>query len=403
MKNGHSILKSILFGLLLVSCGSSKVISTTNTTYVKRVDKKPENISVSYMMPTVKPNVQTKQLQVKGGVTISCQVIPFVANRNLKTQRNAINSDPDKPGYDVFEISNTPEYNISPDQINFKVNVKNSTGKILKLRELGIILMVDNVQFSFPEHSLDEFQGGIILNGFDKDYLITGPKLNSLNNAKVIFFSLQDVPTSYDQAGNTTKKDTYEWYFESDLKNVIKEDQKTYSYETSLIESAQCPKCSGTGTDPQAYQCTTCKGTGVTKNIFDGKTYQCSTCKGTGVVHYKCGNCSGRGILYYPKSPRPQIEKSETWTGAKVQIITAPAGAKISVVNTNTGEYENKGISNITVDWYSSNSKSYPIVIEYQGQTVKVLPYDATGKLISKVEIDFLSGTPIIKKGSKVN
>lgn len=402
MRNIHSALALILFALLFLASATVQKLETTERTYVD-TRKPSKNITVPYNLPIVTPTAKTIQMQIKNGVTISAEIVLFDVKRYEKQEKTITYADPDKPGYDIYEVSNSPYYKVTPEQIQFKIRIRNNEQVPLVLSQVGFSLGVDGVEFSFPTEYKEDWNKGLIMTGSEKEYNIKGPDLTGLHNAQVIRLFLNGVPTSYNEAGNITKKDNFEWFFECELKTVIKEEQRTYTYETSLIENAQCSKCSGTGTDPQAYQCPSCKGAKVTKNIFDGKMYTCSRCKGTGIVHYKCENCSGEGILYYPKSPRHQVAKSETWTGAKVQIVTTPAGAKISVVNTKTGEYESKGMSNITVDWYSSNSKSYPIIVEYQGQNIKVLPFDASGKSIFKIEIDFSSGTPIIKKGSKAN
>ena len=202
---------------------------------------------------------------------------------------------------------------------------------------------------------------------------------------------------------NIKKRENFEWYFECKSEEVKKADKKTYSYETSPIYKEKCQKCSGTGTDPQPITCTSCSGKGTRVNQYDNKTYQCSTCKGTGKVYNKCGTCYGVGIVSYPKSVKPPVISSITWNGAVVEVVTNPPGAKISVVNTKTQEYQSVGMSNLKVDWYSSSEKSYPIIIEYQGQTSKVLPYNASGKLIPKVVINFIGGSPNVTAGQRVN
>ena len=126
-------------------------------------------------------------------------------------------------------------------------------------------------------------------------------------------------------------------------------------------------------------------------------------CGGTGIVHYKCPDCGGSGVLSYPKSTEAPVKNSITWTGWKVNITTNPPGAKVSMVDTRTGEYVSVGMSTVEAIWYSSTAKSYPIIIEYQGQSVKVLPYDRDGKEISKVVVDFLSGSPIVREGGKAD
>jgi hypothetical protein len=391
---------SILLSLILIACAVQK-FSIEEKKY-SDIKKQDENITVSYKLPVIKATGKTTQSQTKGGVIISTEIIPFNAIRDVKQDKAVTYADPNQPGYDNYEVSNTPYYTVTPENIQFKIRIRNNEQVPLRLSDVGFAIIIDGTQWSFPSGYLDDWNKGLILTGFEKEYTINGPQLEGLYNAQVVYILLNGVPVSYNEAGSVTKKSNFEWYFACKAETVQKEEKKTYTYETKPIFQKKCPKCSGTGTDPQPYKCTYCDGKGTYVNSYDKKTYKCSTCGGTGIVHYKCPDCGGTGVLSYPKSTEAP-HSSTTWTGWKVNVSTTPPGAKVSMVDTKTGEYKSVGMSNVEANWFSSDRKSYPIIIEYQGQTVKVLPYDESGKAISKVVIDLLSGTPIVKEGQKVN
>jgi hypothetical protein len=397
----YTALILFLFAVLLFACTEVKHISTTETTYTN-THKQSGNVDVSYKLPLIKPTGKTEQSQTKGGVIITAEIVPFTATVNYKRESNITYADPDQPGYDVYEVSNTPYYIVAPNNIQFRIRIRNNEQVPLKLSEVGFALIIDGVQWSFPQGYLDEWNKGLILTGFDKEYTINGPDLSGLYNAQVVYLFLNGVPTSYDDAGNIKKKDNFEWYFECKTQEVQKQEQKTYTYETSPVFKEKCAKCSGTGVDPTNYKCTYCNGAGQFKGT-DGKIYKCSKCNGTGIVHYKCPDCGGTGVIALPKSSPAPVESSIRWSGEVVQVVTNPPGAKVSVVNTKTKEYQSAGMSDVTVYWYSSDQKSYPIMVEYQGKTVNVLPYSSSGKLIPKVLIDFSGGTPIVSKGKRVD
>lgn len=390
----------IMSTLLFQSCVVQKY-SIEEKKY-RDIKKQPENIAVSYKLPVIKATGKTTQSQTKGGVVISTEIVPFSATRNVRQARVVTYADPNQPGYDNYEVSNTPDYKVSPENIQFIIRIRNNEQVPLKLSDVGFAIIIDGTQWSFPSGYLDDWNKGLILTGFEKEYTITGPQLDGLYNAQVVYMLLNGVPVSHNDAGVVTKKSNFEWYFECKAEIVRKEEQKTYTYETSPIHQEKCAKCSGTGTDPQAYKCSYCNGKGSYVSSADKKTYKCSNCGGTGIVHVKCSNCGGVGVLSYPKSTEAPYE-STTWIGWVVKVLTNPPGAKVSMVDTKTGEYISVGMSNVEATWFSSNTKSYPIIIEYQGQSVKVLPYDDSGKEISKIVVDLVSGTPIVKEGKKVN
>ena len=398
----YSALILFVFSILLIACMGVRQISTTETTYAD-THKQTENVSVSYKLPVIKPTGKTTQSQSKGGVVITAEIVPFSANLGFNQNKQISYADPNQPGYDVYEISNTPYYTVTPNNIQFKIRIRNNEQVPLKLSEVGFALIIDGVQWSFPQGYLDDWNKGLILTGFDKEYTIRGPDLSGLYSAQVVYLFLNGVPTSYDEAGNIKKKDNFEWYFECKTESLEKQEQKTYTYETSPVYKEKCAKCSGTGVDPTVYKCPSCNGKGSFVSAYDGKTYTCSKCQGKGVVQYKCPNCSGTGVIKLPKSIPAPVTSSITWSGEVVQVTTIPLGARISMVNTKTKEYESVGMSPATANWYSSDQKSYPIIIEYQGQTVKVLPYNNSSKLIPKIVVDFSGGTPVVSKGRKVN
>jgi RecJ-like exonuclease len=214
---------------------------------------------------------------------------------------------------------------------------------------------------------------------------------------------INDVPTIMDEGGNIKKRENFEWYFECKTQTVRKEDKKTYTYETKLIETKRCDKCSGTGTDPQIYKCSSCNGTGQTKNMFDGKMYTCYTCKGNGTVRYKCPDCGGAGTFSFPKSQPPRVKESVTWSGYPVDIKTIPSGASVKIIGINSGEYFAAGTTPSIVNWYSTSGKTCPIILELDGKVVKVQPtFNAKGKKNSFVTVDFTKGTPLVTGGTKV-
>ncbi len=402
-KNLYTVITLVLFSWMFWASKTTKQTTTTEKTYEEVKKKDVESFEISYDLPIITPTNETKQTQRKNGVTISCEVLPFNISIDEVEKKEIYYADPNMPGYDIFEVSHTPSPIVTPKKFGLNIKIKNNQERILKIRETALLMQIDGNEYHIPEASLVDWSAGMIIKNGEFNYKIEGPEFNSLINAKTVYLLINDVPTIMDDGGNIKKRENFEWYFECKKQTVQKQAQKTYTYETKPIETRQCQKCGGTGADPTNYQCGTCKGTGSTKNIFDGKYYTCSTCKGSGIVHYKCGNCSGKGILSYPKSPLPRETSSTSWTGWPVNVSTNPPGAIVKVIDTKTSKYYDAGTSNSTVNWYTSSSASYPIIVEYQGKSVKVLPYNKKGKQVTKVVVDFSSGQPIVKEGSLAN
>lgn len=377
------------------------------TTYIQVPKKTSKDTVIEYMLPVIQPTGKTQQLQEKGGVTITAEIVPFTVMRGERMNKNITYADPNKNGYDIYEVSNVPYYTISPEKVMFKIRIRNNEQVPLKLSEIGFALIIDGIQFSFPKEELDDWNKGIILTGFDKEYTIYGPALNGLNTAKVVYLFLNGVPVSYDKAGTVTKKSNFEWYFTCENQKVSTPEQIRYNYSEEPIYKEQCKSCNGRGYFEKQQTCGVCNGKGTFVGT-DGKTYSCTNCGGKGqiIVKEKCLNCKAVGMISYPKSKLPPVENSTIWRGWWVNVVTKPSGAVISIFNPNTLLYTSDDIAtspNKVRFWYQPGSSENPIMVSYGGKTVKVLPYNE-GKQSPKIVIDFLSGTePIVVKGEKVD
>jgi len=267
-------------------------------------------------------------------------------------------------------------------------------------------IFVDGTYWDFPNNFERTWEKGLVSSVSAKEYIIEGPQLAGLYAAKEIMINLSGVPTEYDSKGYVSKKEKFVWYFRAGSSEVTKQDQINYTYETSMVETKKCIVCNGIGEYQETYKCNSCSGTGKLVGVaLSGKkeVIQCPTCKGTGHAFVFCHTCSGKGISYFPKSQQAPIKNLLTWSGWEVEVNTTPSGASVRRINTKTGSYEMLGSTTpCKIIWLCSLDKSCPIVVEYNGHAVKLLPLDMDSKGISKVEVDFSGTAPIVTKGKKV-
>lgn len=404
MKNNfYSFITLIVFiSLFIASAPQKEATTSTVKTYAEVSKKSSEPINFSYEYPVIKPINGTVQTQRKGGVTITCEVIPFEVSLKERVLKSVFYADPKMPGYDIFEVARTPYASVTPEKFILNIKVKNNQDRILKIRETALLMQVDGVNYNMPEADTKEWYAAMVIKNGEFNYRVNGPDVNNLMDAKLVYLMINDVPTIMDAAGNIKNRENFEWYFECKKETVQKQSQKTYTYETVPVETKRCERCVGKGVDPDD-KCPRCQGAGKNKNRFDGRWYDCSTCKTTGIVKQDCLACKGKGAIAFPKSQLPPETSSTSWSGWAVNVVTNPPGAVVKVVNPTSKNYYDAGTSNSSVNWTTSNSTSYPIIVEYQGKSVKVLPYDKKGKAITKVVIDFSSGQPIVKEGSLAN
>lgn len=388
MKN--FLLKIFLLLSVLVYAGCGVVKQTQiERTYVN-TQKVPTDTSITVMVPKIGLISGTHQQQKKGDVMVSCELIPLDINRIESTEESVTYLDPKKPDYDVYEIIIKPIYEIVPNEINFKLKIRNNQDRVLKLIEVPVILIIDGIQTSIANEQLVDWKGALIPKGFEKEFIIKGPKINNVHEAKNIYIGIHDVPISYDAAGNVKKKENFDWTFVVSKEKVIKNDRISYNYKSSPVYKEKCIACGGGGEFIETANCSYCKGNGKVKNK-EGKIVTCSACNGSGKVNYKrkCDTCSGMGFIKHPQSTTPPIVKEVIWTGWDVEVESIPIGAKVSIVDYKTGSYKNIGRSNIKVQWYQCMQNSSPILVEMNDKSVKVLPFNKEGEAVGKVVVDF--------------
>jgi hypothetical protein len=403
MRHLYSLLTLVFFAFLFYASTEVHRIQSTQIQY-EQTQKQAFHTTLSYNLPVITLAPQTQQTQKKDGVTISCSITPFQLDSSIHRSAPTLTyADPDNPDFDVYETENRPTYTVIPDAVEFSITVKNSQDRIIKLNEVAVVSVVDGIQYSLSRADMEEWNGGLVVKGFDKSYAVHGPKLSTLGNAKVIYLSVNDVPVLYDSAGNVKKKENFEWFFQVGATPVVKDAVVSYDYTTEPVDRRQCTACGGRGYTERVVTCSTCKGYGSYINQYNGKRYNCTACGGTGKIALKdvCVNCGGKGELRFPKSKLPPEKSRTEWAGWNVEVDTKPAGANIEVIDVQTGLYAPDGTSNRVVHWLSSQTASYPIIVEYQGKSVKVLPYSNSGKPIAKVSVDFTKGVKV-RKGQQV-
>lgn len=384
---------------LIAGCTVTPVSQTT-TSYVQ-FKKTEKDTAMSYILPVIEPTVTTKQSQTKGDITITAELVPFTVTQSFNQTRALTYSD--KSSYDIYEVTNTPVYSITPNQVQFKIRVRNNSVKVLRLIGIGVGLIIDGKSISFDDAGMRSWNSGLVLSGFEQEYLFKGPYLDALQNPKAVFLTIQDVPVIYNQASGISKTENFEWFFECKTEPIVKHDKITYSYDETPVLKERCSACSGMGYHEIRQTCTWCSGTGTITGS-DGKVYRCSRCEGTKIMVTKetCVNCVGKGMIAYPKSTRPPVANRTTWNGWRVNIVTHPAGALVSTVSFTTKEYTAIGRSNELINWYTPSGEQYPIQLECMGKIVKVLPYTADGKPSARIVVDFTKGDPIVKVGKEV-
>jgi hypothetical protein len=403
-KNLFSAFTLIVFAIMFWASATQEptVSYNTITKYSNVSDRKTaQDTIIRYTLPKFQLIDNTLQTQTKGGVTITCEIIPININKTITKNQKLFYRNPKKPDFDVIQTTNISGIEIKPEKVMFLITIKNNQNRVLKLRDCAMVVLMNNIQYSFPDPKVRmDWENTLVMSNFSTNVTIPGPSIRELDNPKSIEVFINDIPTKIDDAGNTIKRENFDWLFSCSSEEKTEKGTINYSYDETPVMTQQCQACSGRGSFSEIKLCPTCNGTGRYKG-YDGNIHQCYNCQGSGKVNVTttCQSCGGKGILIYPKSPLPPVDSQETWSGWLIYVNTIPSGLTIKFFNPYLGQYQNNGQTPNAVSYYSSPSKLYPIIISYKNQEVKVIPTDNSGKKLDEIKVDFSSGSPVIKKG----
>ncbi len=386
--------------LLLILLFSSCSVPKRTINAYKPVEKPAQSYTVTYQMPKVKAAPQTIQKQRKGGVTLSIEIEPFSVLKKMRTGEEKVVAT-DNPAFDKFEIAQIPYYDISPQYIRFKLRVRNDQSRILRLSDALLAIEINNAQMRIDQQS-EDWMSGYVRAGTEREFVINGPKLSELTDKKALMgIFIDDMPTSYDGAGNITQKSNFEWYFDLHQEQKSSTDQITYKYERRPVYKELCSVCGADGY--HIVKCTNCAGTGKVRNK-KGQIIKHYLCEGTGKLKKDCATCVA-GKIAHRKSGDPEVEAS--WDVYTIKVHTIPVGARIGGYDpdTNSEKFVNSR-SNTKIGWMPRANNGVvdePIIVEYDNQQVRVLPHDENGEIIGKIEIDFTGDEPVVIKGKRVD
>lgn len=407
MKHKYSTFTSVLItctiviGFSALFVASSSVEPITRTQYAS-TERKPDSITLKYTVPAFDLTPQTQQVQTKGDITIIVTPQVFTASRMVNKSETIASSE--NPEFDKYQVKHHPYYEITPDRVMYDVRIKSNynNGSVLELSKVVLLLRIDDKAVALNDDKFKtQWISEMVPDGIEKTYYVPGPKLDEMHSSKLVGLEIQGVPVKVDQAGNVSKREKFEWFFNVRSQDIIKKDAITYSYRTEPVYKEVCSQCRGIGYFTSTKTCTTCAGTGITTDS-KGNKYKCFTCGGDGKVtsNPDCLNCVG-GKIAHRKSSDPAI--SQQWTGWYVNVVTTPAGARVSTFNSSSQSYVIAGNSPVKIEWLNPVGRQYPILIESGGASVKVMPYTTSNKQSSKVQVDFTSGSPLVKGGNVAN
>jgi hypothetical protein len=213
------------FALLgLTGCGSSSGGGEAQTR------------SVTYTVPTITTQAETKYLQEKGGLQISMAPATYTATpvdkytyTPTKPHGGAMIMGPSghEPQIHVDWVKETVMA-VSPDRVKFLVKVNNQLPRVFRGAGMVVQFNVGGQLMPVEQQGYRPLTDVIVPPRSEAQVEILGPPTSAVKGEKgIIGIFLYDVVTNQNAAGVVTEKQNFEWYF--NYTNETKQADLAYS------------------------------------------------------------------------------------------------------------------------------------------------------------------------------
>ncbi|HEY3196745.1 MAG TPA: hypothetical protein VGJ57_01935 [Nitrospirales bacterium] len=191
-------------------------------------------ITVSCNYPTIAPSPQTKELQGKGGITVSLAPNTFQCSKAVvKTAQNVQPTAGESMSqsmatggkvqfFKMVEVTSTPVYRVNPDKVAFRVKINNQMPRVFRGAGTVVLYNFGGKNTSVSSKDYAELSNIIVPPRTEAEVTIYGPSFHDIPEKTTLGIFLYDVVIKTDDAGNIVEKQNFEWYY--NYQTQVKED-----------------------------------------------------------------------------------------------------------------------------------------------------------------------------------
>lgn len=177
----------------------------------------PATIAMNCKYPVFSPMAETKEMQTKGGVSVTVAVTPFQCVQQV--EKTYAHKGPtiaeaalgQKGGH--TETTMTPFLKTMPERLKVTVRVSNQLSRVFRGAGTVIQFAVAGKTWASKQEDFAEFTNVIIPPRGEQIVDLYGPPVDALPAQATVGIFLYDVVTKTDNAGNITDKQNFEWYY----------------------------------------------------------------------------------------------------------------------------------------------------------------------------------------------
>jgi hypothetical protein len=181
----------------------------------------PSAITMTCRYPVFSPLPQTKELQRKGGVSVTLAVAPFqcvqqvektYAHKGPTLAETALGR---KNGHRV--TTSTPRLVPAPERLKVTLRVTNHIEHVVRGAGTLIQFQIAGKNYAAKAEDFAEFTNMILPPHGEQTVDLYGPQVDTLPPQATLAIIISDLVTKTDDAGNPTSRDHFEWFYNYEM------------------------------------------------------------------------------------------------------------------------------------------------------------------------------------------
>ncbi|MGK2962006.1 MAG: hypothetical protein ACSLFK_07635 [Gemmatimonadaceae bacterium] len=181
----------------------------------------PVEYPLNWKLPVIAPAPQTRPSQGRGGLTIVAAPVAY-----SKAQQPRTRDEPYQPfiGTECTSYFRRHEWataNVDPSHLRFVVTINNGLTNVFRGAGALVTLNVNGRPLALDQSGYAELTSAMIPPRGNAQISVLGPSLDVLPDSGLVGLFIYDVVTATDAAGNPTRRENFEWFFDYHTKTEV--------------------------------------------------------------------------------------------------------------------------------------------------------------------------------------
>ncbi len=215
----RSVVSTILM-LMVLGCAASST-------------KVPVMSEAQFVMPSLTLLEGSSRTQEKSGVRIETETPTFKAVKMYRLLYSPKFTPLQLAGSRNYELRMEPWYAVSPQELELKIRMTNLLDHVLKLSGTVVAVQLDGRMVDIKPEGLSKVKLGFVLPQQTLEFSLSLEKAIQSSEQCVVTFSIYEIVTKTDAAGNATERTSFTWEYAYKTDAVRRSDevriQKVYT------------------------------------------------------------------------------------------------------------------------------------------------------------------------------